>query len=168
MKKRWHGWIAKSGFAWILWALMLIKIEGRAASVLLPSSELSIAAAADLAPCMEKLNQAFQVDKNGEEPFEKDAAAGKIKVNIKVSIGASGSLFAQILQGAPFDVFLSANKEYPLKLAQAGWADASTAQVYAYGQLAMWRSDRVHAVAGKADFFCTASSDSPADCAGES
>jgi molybdate transport system substrate-binding protein len=55
-----------------------------------------------------------------------------------VSYGSSGTFFAQIQNGAPFDVFLSADVDYPRQLASAGLADLSTLQIYATGHLVMW------------------------------
>ncbi len=57
---------------------------------------------------------------------------------IKLSSGASGLLFAQIKNGAPFDVFLSADKARPQRLKQQGLA--SLVRTYAYGQLVLWPS----------------------------
>lgn len=57
---------------------------------------------------------------------------------IEVSLipGASGVLYAQIQQGAPFDVFLSADMAYPEKLYKQGLASAVA--TYARGQLVLW------------------------------
>ena len=88
---------------------------------------LMIAAAADLAPCMAALNLAF-VEHEG-------------KVEIKTSIGASGSFFAQIQNGAPFDLFLSADQDYPQRLIELGLADAASKTLYARGQLLLFSSD---------------------------
>ena len=65
--------------------------------------------------------------------FERSASA-----RVSVSYGSSGSFFAQIQNGAPFDVFLSADVEYPRQLAAAGLADPATLQVYATGHLVIW------------------------------
>lgn len=54
---------------------------------------------------------------------------------ISVSIGASGQLFAQISNGAPFDVFLSADQLRPEKLIQSGFAVPGSAFTYATGRL---------------------------------
>ena len=56
------------------------------------------------------------------------------------SFGATGQLYAQISNGAPFDVFLSADTETPHKLIAADAAIASSYFVYARGQLALWSS----------------------------
>lgn len=69
---------------------------------------------------------------------------------IKATYGSSGSFFAQISQGAPFDVFFSANVDYPKRLAEAGLGDASTLQTYAVGHLVLWvRNDSPLDVAGR-------------------
>ena len=65
--------------------------------------------------------------------FERSRAA-----SVTVSYGSSGSLFAQIQNGAPFDVFLSADVDYPRQLVTAGLADPATLQVYASGHLVLW------------------------------
>lgn len=87
---------------------------------------LHIAAAADLAHCLPPLNQAFAV----RHP----------EADLKVATGSSGNFFAQIRQGAPFEVFLSADQRYPQALVQAGLASADSLRPYAVGQLALWSS----------------------------
>ena len=58
-------------------------------------------------------------------------------VNIKLSSGSSGKLYAQIVNGAPFDFFLSADQLKPLELENEGLGvDRRT---YAYGRLVLWR-----------------------------
>jgi molybdate transport system substrate-binding protein len=59
-------------------------------------------------------------------------------VSIKASIGSSGNFFAQIQNGAPFDVFLSADLKYPKELIKAGLADSSSLTLYAIGRLVLW------------------------------
>lgn len=96
--------------------LMLFAGAGRA-------QELKIAAASDLSTAMEKLVPAF----------EKQTG-----IHANVSLGSSGNFFAQIQNGAPFDVFLSADRSYPEKLLQAGQAESNTLTQYARGRLVLW------------------------------
>ena len=85
---------------------------------------LAIAAASDLIYCLEELNAAFQE----QNP----------SVALKTSAGSSGNFFAQIQNGAPFDVFLSADVKYPAALAKAGLADSSSLTLYAIGRIVLW------------------------------
>lgn len=55
-----------------------------------------------------------------------------------LSTGSTGVLYAQIRQGAPFDVFLAADRERPEKLLNDGLARADSLFVYARGRLALW------------------------------
>lgn len=85
---------------------------------------LSIAAASDLIYCLEDLNAAFRQANPG--------------VSLRVATGSSGNFFAQIKHGAPFDVFLSADLDYPKALVRAGLADSSSLTRYAIGRLVLW------------------------------
>ena len=85
---------------------------------------ISIAAAANLVFVIEDLNAAFRA----EEP----------DTRLTVATGASGNLVAQITHGAPFDVFLSADTDYPQSLIAAGVAEAATFKIFAIGRLVLW------------------------------
>jgi molybdate transport system substrate-binding protein len=65
--------------------------------------------------------------------FQKDTG-----YQLAITPGATGKFYAQINNGAPFDVFLSADDETPRKLAQEGKAIASSQFTYAIGRLALW------------------------------
>jgi molybdate transport system substrate-binding protein len=56
----------------------------------------------------------------------------------QLSFGSSGKFVSQFENGAPFEVFLSADEKAPLKLEQAGLAVANSRFTYALGKLALW------------------------------
>jgi molybdate transport system substrate-binding protein len=58
-------------------------------------------------------------------------------IDVKTTIGSSGKLTSQIENGAPFDVFLSADMKYPAKLYKDGFSPEAP-KVYAYGVLVLW------------------------------
>ena len=94
-------------------------------ALLLPSAmsqELTIAAAADLRPALDEISVAFQKTSG---------------LKLKVIYGASGNFYQQIQNGAPFDLFLSANVEYPQKLDSGGLAAVGSYYEYAQGKLAL-------------------------------
>jgi molybdate transport system substrate-binding protein len=57
---------------------------------------------------------------------------------IEVTYGSSGNFFQQLENGAPFDLFFSANLDYPRKLEQDGFAEAGSLYEYAEGKLVTW------------------------------
>jgi molybdate transport system substrate-binding protein len=65
---------------------------------------------------------------------------------LRVSAGSTGKLYAQIVNGAPFDVFLAANATEPERLEQAGVALAGSRFTYARGRVVLWSADaqRIH------------------------
>lgn len=101
-------------------ALMCALLAGTGA---LAAESITVAAAADL-------NYALQ-DLAGK--FEKTTGT-----KVVLSFGSSGNLYSQIQNGAPFDLFFSADEEYPRKLAAGGFVDASTLRIYAIGHLVLW------------------------------
>ena len=66
--------------------------------------------------------------------FERDTGHKAV-----LSFGATGKFYAQIVNGAPFEVFVSADEETPLRLEQQGLARPGTRFTYAYGRLVLWR-----------------------------
>ena len=94
---------------------------------LLRAEKLTVAAAANLTYVMGPLDAAFKK----AEPA----------VEVTTVTGASGNFFAQIQNGAPVDVFLSADLDYPKKLVDAGNADAASLCTYATGRLVLWTTD---------------------------
>jgi molybdate transport system substrate-binding protein len=103
--------------------LVLLLVLGTLAS----AQELKIAAASDLTAAMQKVGAAF----------EKQSG-----VHVNFSFGSSGNFFAQIRNGAPFDVFLSADRSYPETLDGEGKTDQGTI-IYARGKLVAWYPSRL-------------------------
>lgn len=62
-------------------------------------------------------------------------------VPVRISSGSTGKLYAQIINGAPFDVFLSADAERPLLLEQSGHIVSGSRRNYAIGSLVLWSHD---------------------------
>jgi molybdate transport system substrate-binding protein len=60
---------------------------------------------------------------------------------IEVTSGATGKLYAQITEAAPFDLLLSADTTTATRLGAEGLADPETQFTYAVGQLALWSAD---------------------------
>jgi len=87
------------------------------------AEEIKVAAAADLNYAMKDLAARFE-QKAGDK--------------VSLSFGASGNFYAQIQNGAPYDLFFSADAEYPKKLAAAGLMDSSSLRSYAVGHLVLW------------------------------
>lgn len=65
--------------------------------------------------------------------FEKQAGQ-----KVTLTFGSSGNFFTQIQNGAPFDVFMSADVDYPKQLERAGQAEAGSLYEYATGHLVLW------------------------------
>jgi len=85
---------------------------------------ITVAAAADLSFALNDIVQEFYK----EHPDAK----------VNVAYGSSGNLFAQIDNGAPFDVFLSADIDFPRKLIENKKAVADSLFSYAVGRVVVW------------------------------
>ena len=62
-------------------------------------------------------------------------------VPVRISAGSTGKLYAQIINGAPFDVFLAADTERPRLLEQSGLIARGSRRIYATGGLVLWSRD---------------------------
>jgi molybdate transport system substrate-binding protein len=105
-----------------------MKVFGALLAVLLLASsgtaeEILVAAAADL-------NQVLPVV---AERFERESGN-----RVKLSFGSSGNFLAQIQNGAPFDVFFSADAGFPKRLEAAGLAEPGSLYEYAVGKIVLW------------------------------
>jgi molybdate transport system substrate-binding protein len=87
------------------------------------AEEVTVAVAANFAAPMQKIAQAFEQD-TGHKAL--------------LAFGATGKFYAQIKNGAPFAVLLSADDETPTRLEKEGVAVAGTRFTYAVGRLALW------------------------------
>jgi len=79
----------------------------------------------------------FQVTAN-EIAAEFTAAT---KIPVRISTGSTGKLYAQIVNGAPYDVFLAADSARPKLLEEAGAAVKGSRITYATGALVLWSAD---------------------------
>ncbi|MEE1673272.1 molybdate ABC transporter substrate-binding protein [Agarivorans aestuarii] len=57
---------------------------------------------------------------------------------VSISVGSTGKLYAQIANGAPFDLFFAADQLRPSKLVELGLAEPNSQQTYALGRLVLW------------------------------
>ena len=107
----------------IVLAVGCVLLFGAAADV--AAQEIRVAAASDLQAALPLVIERFQ----------KETA-----IRVQPTFGSSGNFFSQIQNGAPFDVFLSADIDYPRRLHEAGLGDAVVP--YGTGRLVLWtRSD---------------------------
>ena len=108
---------------WTVAAALLYLYCALAAQEPKSSTELVVAAAADLSSALKEV----------AGNYEK-----KTGLKIKLSFGASGALTQQIQNGAPFDVFFSADMDYPRQLISTNDAEAASLYQYAIGKLVLW------------------------------
>lgn len=87
--------------------------------------KINLAVAANMQFAMEELTADF-TDSTG--------------IRCEITLSSSGKLTAQIKQGAPFDLFLSANMKYPDEVFASGFA-STPPKVYAFGKLVLWTAD---------------------------
>lgn len=97
----------------VVWLLLTAQLQAQ---------PLRVAVAANAQFVMEQLRSAFQK---------------KTGIPVEAIVNSSGKLTTQIEQGAPYDVFLSADMGYPQTLYTEGLTTAPPA-IYAYGSLVLW------------------------------
>jgi molybdate transport system substrate-binding protein len=108
------GWVALIAFVWTV----LMSPVGSAAA-----EELTIAAASDLNFAIKELVAEFE------------KLTGH---HVKLSLGSSGNFYSQIQNGAPFDLYFSADIGYPRKLEAAGLTVPGSLYRYAVGRIVVW------------------------------
>ena len=104
-------------FGWVIIS------SGAVACATAKAEEVTVAVAANFTAPMQKIAQAFEQD-TGHKAL--------------LAFGATGKFYAQIKNGAPFAVLLSADDETPARLEKEGVAIAGTRFTYAIGRLALW------------------------------
>ncbi|MEA4917538.1 molybdate ABC transporter substrate-binding protein [Proteiniphilum sp.] len=87
------------------------------------AKKVKVAAAANLRYVLESIKETYEAEHKG--------------VQIEITFGSSGTLTQQIAHGAPFDFFMAADVDFPVKVKEMGFASGEV-KTYAYGQLAMW------------------------------
>lgn len=87
------------------------------------AGEITVAAASDLTFALEEISARFQKQTGN---------------TVRLTFGSSGNFFAQIQNGAPFDLFFSADVEYPRRLEAAGLVQPGSLCVYAAGKIVLW------------------------------
>ena len=92
-------------------------------SVTVCAAEVKVAVASNFAAPMHKLAALFM-----QETGHK----------VLISLGSTGGFYAQIQQGAPFELLLAADQQTPLMLEQQGLSVPGTRYTYAMGQLVLW------------------------------
>jgi molybdate transport system substrate-binding protein len=105
------------------WLAIVIAACALLLSPAAPAGEVKVAAAADLTFAMKELSGAFEKQTGN---------------TLKITYGSSGNFFAQIHSGAPFDVFMSADVNYPRQLVADGLADSNSLYIYATGKIVLW------------------------------
>jgi molybdate transport system substrate-binding protein len=87
------------------------------------ADDLAIAAASDLSFAFKDLATLYEQ---------------KTGTHVKLSLGSSGNFYSQIVNGAPFDLYFSADIGYPRKLIDEGYAIAGSLYRYAVGRIVLW------------------------------
>ena len=87
------------------------------------AQEITVAAAADLQFAMQDISAQFQKQ------------TGK---TVKITYGSSGNFYQQLQNGAPFDMFFSANVDYARKLDASGLVEPGSLYPYATGKIVLW------------------------------
>ncbi|HEY3247703.1 MAG TPA: molybdate ABC transporter substrate-binding protein [bacterium] len=103
--------------------LAVCVVTGTAESAVTGTADLQVAAASDLRFALTEL----------KARFERVHPA-----RVRLTLGSSGQLAAQIAQGAPFDVFFSANEAFVRTLADRGAIRRDSIRLYAIGRIVLW------------------------------
>ncbi len=106
-------------------AALAVLVSAAVAAAQPPAPALAVAAASDLQSVMPALAARFERETSRR---------------VTLTFGSSGNFFSQIQNGAPFDLFFSADVDYPRRLEAAGLTEPGTLQPYAIGRLVLYAS----------------------------
>jgi molybdate transport system substrate-binding protein len=115
--------LAAGGFLLAAWALWRVAPPSPGHSPR-QTRHVAVAAAADLRFAFDELRAQFQ----REQP----------DIEVSATYGSSGMFSQQLIRGAPFDLFLSADREYPASLASKGLILPGSQFTYALGRIVIW------------------------------
>lgn len=104
----------------ILTSLLLLALAAPARA---QAEQITVAAASDLTFAFQEVAERFQKDTGN---------------SVKLSFGSSGNFYSQIQNGAPYDLFFSADINYPQKLDAAGLVEPGSLYRYAAGKIVLW------------------------------
>lgn len=87
------------------------------------AAEINVAVASNFMPTMRAISAEFEQD---------------TKYSVRLISGSTGKLYAQLVRGAPFDIFLAADVARPKLLEEQGLAISNSRITYAFGRLVLW------------------------------
>ena len=102
--------------------LALLLLTGCSAGASEGGEVVRVAAASDLQPALEAMRPLLE----------------ERGVELQPTYGSSGTFLQQLVNGAPYDVYLSADRDYPRQLVDRGMAEAEDLFPYAVGRLVLW------------------------------
>ncbi len=107
------------------WIVVLVLITLVSPLYAFAQDKISVAVAANFISAFKEIAADFE-DKTG--------------VKVEATFASTGSLYNQIRNGAPYDVFLSADEERPALLEKEGWTDGTF--IYTRGKVILWSADK--------------------------
>ena len=122
-----YMWRMRIPIVSVLFAMFMIAGLSTASSG--QAGELTVAAASDLNFAFKELVPTFE-QQTGE--------------HVRLTLGSSGNFFSQIQNGAPFDLYFSADIAYPRKLEEAGLTVPGSLYPYAVGRIVLWAGNGSH------------------------
>ena len=111
----------KKNILFIAWILLILTFPAHAGAV----DKISVAVAANFISAFKEIAVDFE-EKTG--------------VKVEATFASTGNLYAQIKNGAPYDIFLSADELRPDLLHNEGWAEGTF--IYARGQVILWSASK--------------------------